>query len=73
MEMNFVSLVGDVDILGRYAKGKEREPHLPIDPDLQAGRPRGSGLNAGLVGIYVEGENENDYCKNKGYCTAAKG
>lgn len=68
----FASLVGDPDILSRYAKGKEREPHLPIDPDLQTGRPGGSGLDAGPVGIYVEGEGENDYCQNKGYGTAAK-
>ncbi len=69
---DFASLVGDVDILSRYAKGKEREPHLPIDPDLQAGRPGGSGLDAGPVGIYVEGEGENDYCQNKGCGNAAK-
>jgi len=39
---DFASLVGEVDVPGQYAKGKEREAHLPINFDIQADDARQS-------------------------------
>lgn len=36
----------------------------------KSGRLGGSGLDAGPVGIYAEGKDENGYCMHKGHSTA---